>query len=158
MITALGENSMKANPSNKATRLLNELLECELSALSTYSQALESLARTRLASELARFKDNHEDAVHILTEQIRSLGGTPITSAGVWSKWPTGRHEAEQFRGLVAQLDALTEKERHSLYRYREVLSDDALDYASREIILDKLLPRTNTHHHRILELLREDD
>ncbi len=146
---------MKANPSPKAARLLNELLECELSAISTYSHALEKLSLTRMATELARFKDNHEAAAEILTQQIRSLGGTPVTSAGVWGKRPQDRQE---FMGLVAQLDALTEKERHSLYRYREVLSDDCLDYASRELIQEKLLPRTSAHHHRILELLREDD
>lgn len=142
----------------RIAELLNSLLECELSAIETYANAAKKLAQCRIVSELVRFGRDHEDAAEALRQQIRSLGGTPVESSGVWGKWPQGVEATSRVVGAVAELDALTGEETHSLYRYREVLGDRNLDPASRSLIQDRLLPRVSAHHERIAELLSEDD
>jgi hypothetical protein len=50
----------------------------------TYRQALEKVERPQLASQLQDCMQSHKQRVTLLSDHIRTLGGEPATSSGVW--------------------------------------------------------------------------
>ena len=67
---------------------LNGFLRGEMAAVETYKQALELPdidARARVT--LRQCLLSHERRVAMLDQEIRRLGGDPVTSSGVWGKF-----------------------------------------------------------------------
>ncbi len=58
---------------------LTDLLQLECDALPAYAVAIAGLRRPDLREELGAHRADHERHVHDLSEQIRRLGGVPLT-------------------------------------------------------------------------------
>ena len=125
---------------------LNQLLECELSALETYQRAFKKLKEAAGIDELYAIEEEHWGSANLLRQRIRKLGASPVATSGVWGAWPLGVEGTSRVVGEVADLEALKQEEAHSLRMYREVLTTASLDAESKEMIADVLLPRSERH------------
>src|SRR5687767_6833490 len=63
---------------------LNDYLRTELSAVDTYSLALDAADDPTLVGTLRQLRDNHHHRVSVLISKIRDVGKTPAQSAGTW--------------------------------------------------------------------------
>ena len=69
----------------KAKDGLNKVLSLhrgELSAVSTYDQALAKVEKESFKSDLQKLRDDHRDAADKLADRVKALGGTPDTAGG----------------------------------------------------------------------------
>ena len=139
-VLALGANTAFAN--TEAVDELNGLLEGELSAVETYKQALKQVKSPDLESALS----NHEKAVVALRDHVKTAGGTPVTSSGVWGTWTEAVTGAAKTIGNQTALKALKEGEQHGADEYEEALKDNEVPVVAKNLIKDKLLPQQKIH------------
>jgi uncharacterized protein (TIGR02284 family) len=132
--------------SKDITKVINGLVQDELSAVETYRQAIEKVADEPGASELRRIVTDHEEAVSLLQEQVSQAGGEPASSAGVWGAWARAVEGTAKLLGNKAAIKALKEGEEHGVHDYERALRDSALDESVKTLIRTDLLPRTKAH------------
>lgn len=137
--------------------LLNALLQCEISSHQTYTHVLSKLEGVPGLRQLARFEIDHEASAEALRQRIRSIGGSPVETAGVWGQWPQAISAADRVVGSVADLDALKQEEQQSAEEYRRVLALPRLSRDCRELILCSLLPRVELHLQLVNQLIEGD-
>ncbi len=125
---------------------LNRLLRGELSAVETYDQALEKVGGKVYASELERIRSEHQEAVSLLREQIRSFGGIADEGSGVWGLWAQTVEGAATLFGESTALKALREGEEHGLKEYHAILSDDELRPEFKQLLTERLEQRQREH------------
>ena len=71
----------------RVVRILNSLLRSEISATETYSQAIPKVASdVEVLREIAR---EHGQAVSDLRAAIKSVGGVPDETSGIWPALPS---------------------------------------------------------------------
>lgn len=125
---------------------LNRLLRGELSAVETYNQALDKVAEGSTSQELRRISEEHNQAVNLLRDQIRELGGIPDESSGAWGVWAKTIEGAAKMFGESAALKALKEGEEHGLKEYNSVLEDPELPSQYRSLLTNRLKVRQAEH------------
>ena len=128
---------------------LNHLLAGELSAVETYDQALEHLAKEPLA-DLIENRDCHSGRVDLLKNKITELGGDPTTTSGVWGGFVRLVEKGASVIGASTVIAALEEGEDRGLAAYRDA---GHFDVVSRAIIETELLPAQERTHERMSKL-----
>ena len=136
-----------------STHRLKSLQRGEASAVGTYRQAMERGGSG--AASLAPLLREHREAADDLRLRIRSLGGEPDASAGVWGDFTAAFEGTANLFGSAAALMALKTGEEHGTRQYEEALTDETLDVASKEVIRARLLPRQGEHVAVLEALLR---
>jgi uncharacterized protein (TIGR02284 family) len=149
-MSALTLGAGKAFAAPESVDEVNGLLEGELSAVETYKQAMEKVK----APELDKALKNHEAAVNDLRAQVKSLGGTPVESSGVWGTWTEAVTGAAKTIGRETALKALKEGEKHGVDEYEEALKDDDVPVVAKNLIKDKLLPQQQEHINSLDKLI----
>jgi uncharacterized protein (TIGR02284 family) len=134
-----------AETREQSVDVLNSFLRGEISAVETYRQALEKVEKAQLASQLQDCMQSHKQRVTLLSEQIRTLGGTPSTSSGVWGAFAKAVEGGATTFGEKAAIAALEEGEDHGRNDYRRDV--DKLDASSRLIIQERVLPEQQRTH-----------
>jgi Domain of unknown function (DUF2383) len=131
------------------TDRMNRCLRSELSAVETYTQALE---RERSTSEqetdfqqLASILNDHQQAASQIEAEIQRMGGTPVRDSGAWGTWSKLVMGTAKLLGDKAALKALKEGEESGLKEYQDVVADVG---APREAmsLCDSLIAKQQAH------------
>ena len=134
-----------AETREESVDVLNSFLRGEISAVETYRQALEKVEKPQVASQLQDCMQSHKQRVTLLSDQIRTLGGTPSTSSGVWGAFAKAFEGSATAFGDKAAIAALEEGEDHGRNDYRRDINK--LDSASRLIIQERVIPEQQRTH-----------
>lgn len=124
---------------------LNGFLRGEISAVETYSQAIEKLRSSSAAIELEQCRRSHEERVEKLRRQITQLGGEPSQESGPWGAFAKLFEGGAKVFGEKAAIAALEEGEDHGLRLYKGDL--DKLDATTRAFVETDLLPAQERTH-----------
>jgi uncharacterized protein (TIGR02284 family) len=133
----------------KAKDGLNKVLSLqrgELSAVSTYDQALAKIEKESFKSDLQKLRDDHRDAADKLADRVKALGGTPETTAGVWGDWTKLITGAAVAINTESTLQVLKTGENHGLREYEEALKNPNVDAETKTLIRDRLEARQREH------------
>jgi uncharacterized protein (TIGR02284 family) len=134
-----------ASTENQAVDVLNSFLRGEISAVETYRQALEKVKEAQITSQLQTCMQSHSKRVSALSEQIRSLGGSPETKSGVWGSFAKAVEAGAKTFGEKTAVAALEEGEDHGRNDYRRDI--DKLDGAARQFVQSTLIPEQQRTH-----------
>lgn len=138
----------------QAVEDLNALLKGELSAVETYSQALEKVENERIASVFSDCLASHKTRVEKLQNAITEYGGTPESETGIWGSWSKILAGGAAALGDKASIAALEEEEdQHSSdYEWRLV----NMHGEHRNLVKEELLPEQQTVRSRLSALLND--
>lgn len=143
LLGSLGVDEASANP---RIAPLNELLRGEVSAVETYSQALEKLKDEPGAEKLRQALRDHEEAVSDIHEEIVAKGGVPSKDSGAWGVWAKTVTGSAKLLGDKAALKALKEGEEHGVKEYKEILAKDGVSPDFKKKVKEELLPKQQEH------------
>lgn len=130
----------------KVVANLNSLLRGEISAVETYDQAIRHLQDAQIDDLIAN-RDCHRKRVDLLAGNIRSHGGIPDATSGVWGGFARLVERGASLIGEKTIVAALEEGEDRGLAQYRE---PGDLDPSSIQLIQTVLLPRQLETHERM--------
>lgn len=143
-------NSLRAVPAGSAPGTvidnLNSLLRSEISAVETYGQAFTHLQAFPCGDLIAN-RECHRQRVALIASIIRQLGGTPETSAGMWSALARVVEHGPAPISERAIIAALEEGEKQAVVQYRQ---HGELDASSSQLIRTVLLSRQNRSRERL--------
>jgi len=131
--------------SDRVVASLNKLLRGELSAVDSYTQALEKLRDSAFIPDLTECRRSHEERVALLRQQVVQFGGTPAEGSGPWGSFARVVAAGAKLFGEKAALGALEEGEDHGLKLYRGEI--DKLDATARDVVQRSLLPEQERTH-----------
>lgn len=124
----------------------NSLLRGEISAVETYTQAIEQFRMEPEASLLQDMRREHIASANRLRENVREMGGTPSNDSGAWGTWAVSVEGLARIVGNAAALKVLREGEEHGEKEYVSALEDDDVLPGCKQMIRDELLPRQLRH------------
>jgi uncharacterized protein (TIGR02284 family) len=130
----------------------NELLRGEISAVETYTQAIQKFSATVQDDVLRRIRDDHEESVQELRKVVVEEGGQPSGSSGIWGGFVRAVEGTATALGEGPALKVLQEGEEHGLRLYRTALENPGLPPRVKDLIRDELMPQLNDH---VMELER---
>jgi uncharacterized protein (TIGR02284 family) len=143
------------NHSDDTIDTCNELLRGEISAVETYTQAIEKFGPAVQDDVLQRIRDDHEESVTELRRLVMEEGGEPSPGSGVWGGFTRALEGTAKMLGESPALKVLQEGEEHGLKLYRSALENPNVSSRLKDIIRDELMPQLNDH---IIELERRLD
>lgn len=132
---------------------LNTLLKGELSAVESYSKALEKVGDSHSISILEQCLQSHASRVDKLRSAVLEDGGTPVESPGAWgsfTKFLTAA--AGSVGGDKAMLTALEEGEDVGLNDYEWTLV--RMKGPHRKMVKDELFPKQQATHKLLSKVL----
>ena len=141
---------MKTNETTTDT--CNSLLRGELSAIETYTQAIEKFGANTAGSPLERIRADHESNAKALRAFVGEHGDEPATSSGPWGAFATAVEGIATLLGESPALAILEQGEEHGITVYERALDDDDLDGSLKKLIRDELIPAQRDH---LLDLKR---
>jgi uncharacterized protein (TIGR02284 family) len=124
----------------------NRLLRGEISAIETYTQAIEKFRQSPEASLLEDMRRDHVASANRLRTNVREMGGEPSNDSGAWGAWAATIEGAAKLIGDSTALKALQEGEEHGEKEYRDALADEHVLPIHRDIVQRELLPRQLRH------------
>jgi len=125
----------------------NRLLRGEQSAVEAYTKAIATLDKESAApNSLLLIRDDHMEAVSMLTENVRSMGGTPSTDAGAWGAFTNFVQGTANLLGDKSAVASLRAGEASGKMDYEAALQDAEVMSACKELIRGELLPTTERH------------
>ncbi len=136
-------------------KVCNDLLQSELSAVETYSQALEKYTEAPVVEELRRICLDHANAAAQLAVKVQDMGGAPENAPGAWENFTSFVRSAENLHGEESAIEWLQRGEEMARKHYQSALLDDDVITDSKMIIREELLPSV-IHHIASLERLEE--
>lgn len=132
---------------------LNSFLRGELSAVETYGQCIDKLDEPHFKHQLALLRDSHRQRAERLALRIRTLGGEPEDSSGVWGAFAKLVEGGAALFGDSAAVSTLEEGEDHGKKLYRDNL--DELTPTTRAFIESEIMPEQQRTHD-VLSRLQE--
>jgi len=130
----------------EAINQLQALLRGEISAAETYRQALDRLGDDPSAMNLRQLHTDHREAANALRQHVRTHGGTPDQSSGVWGYFAKAVEGTATLLGTSAALKALKEGEEQGKADYIRTIQDAKLPADCNTLITTTLLPQTESH------------
>jgi uncharacterized protein (TIGR02284 family) len=134
-----------SNTQDQSVDVLNSFLRGEISAVETYRQALEKVTQPQVRTPLQECLQSHSQRVTLLSEQVRTLGGSPSTSSGVWGAFAKAVEGGAKAFGDKVAVAALEEGEDHGRNDYKRDI--DKLDAASRQVVQTRIVPEQQRTH-----------
>jgi uncharacterized protein (TIGR02284 family) len=134
-----------SNPQEQSVDVLNSFLRGEISAVETYRQAIEKVEQPKVKTQLQDCMQSHAQRVTLLSDQIRTLGGQPSTSSGVWGTFAKAVEGGAKTFGERAAVSALEEGEDHGRNDYKRDISK--LDTVSRQLVETRVVPEQQRTH-----------
>lgn len=136
------------------TETLNHLLQSEVSAVETYTQAMNRFDDLEVISALQAVRDEHARAVRALRDQIIEFGATPLDTPGSWGSFDVLVSDDSEEIGPATVLALLCQREEHGLREYEAALGRSDLHLNSQRLICSKLLPGCRAHVEKLNALL----
>ncbi|PTX93712.1 hypothetical protein DB345_19180 [Spartobacteria bacterium LR76] len=125
----------------------NRLLRGEQSAVEAYTKAISTLEKEyAVPNTLVTVQKDHEEAVAALSENVRSMGGTPSTDAGAWGAFTNFVQGTANLMGDKSALASLRAGETAGKMDYEAALQDEDVMSSCKELIRTELLPTTERH------------
>lgn len=134
------------NTNDSFTTTCHSLLRGELSAIETYTQAIEKFEDNSGDSLLERIREDHEVSAEALRDLIGKSGDDDVTSSGPWGTFAKTVEGLASLFGASPALAILQQGELHGISEYEKALEDDDLDESLRWLIGDELLPALRDH------------
>lgn len=125
---------------------LNSLLRGELSAIETYEQAIPKFEDSATVQALTRIAGDHRTAATMLRDSIRTIGGEPDTSSGMWGSFAKTVTGAAKILGPQTVLVALREGEEHGIAEYDKAITNAELSHECATMIRGDLLMLCQKH------------
>lgn len=126
--------------------LCNSLLRGELSAIETYSQAIETYTGTPVCEELNHIRSEHSKSANRLSANVREMGGEPSKDSGAWGIFAVTVQGAANLFGADSALASLRKGEEMGRTDYQEAIIDDQVMPECKRMISEELLPRVMNH------------
>lgn len=142
-----------SNVQEQSVDVLNSFLRGEISAVETYRQAIEKVKEPTVKTQLQDCLQSHAQRVSILTDQVRTLGGSPATTSGVWGAFAKAVEGGAKAFGDKAAIAALEEGEDHGKNDYKRDM--DKLDASSRQLVQARVVPEQQRTHDAMSALKR---
>jgi hypothetical protein len=136
------------------TEVLNHLLQGEVSAVETYTQAMNRFDDLEVIGELQMVRDEHSRVVRALRDQIVEFGATPTPGTGDWSTFSLAGLDAVDEIGPATVLAVLCQGEEHAIREYEAALERSDLHPESQCLIRSKLLTGSRAHVEKLNALL----
>ncbi|MDP0492175.1 MAG: DUF2383 domain-containing protein [Verrucomicrobiota bacterium JB023] len=127
----------------------------EISAISTYDQAVEKFANEPYVAELRKIRESHAQSEELLRNHILSMGGSPDTDGGAWETFAKTVQATADFFGDNSALSSLQMGEEHGEREYQDALANDGVMEEMKETIRNILLPRVQADQ-QVLANLKE--
>jgi len=124
----------------------NSLLRGEISAIETYTQAIEKFRGEPEVAMLENIRREHIASANRLRENVHEMGAAASTDSGAWGTWAKAVQGAAKLMGDTMALKALCEGEEHGEKSYRKALDDEGVMLSCKEMIRTELLPRQIRH------------
>jgi len=124
----------------------NALLRGEISAIETYTQAIEKFATTSTDTELERIRDDHQRNAFELRKFVTEIGGEPSTGSGAWGGFVQAIEGTATLLGESPALKILQTGECHGISQYENALADEDVSAAAKTLIRKILLPSLSSH------------
>ena len=143
---------------DKTVDQLNSLLRGEISAVETYTQAIEKIQdeHSSDATALRAIAQEHGEHAQALRDEILRMGGEADDSSGPWGAWAKAVQAGAKLFGDVSALKSLKEGEEHGLKDYEEALDD--VDEKTRGLIMTKFVPAQQRHIATLEGMMRKID
>jgi uncharacterized protein (TIGR02284 family) len=128
------------------TDTLNRLLRGEIAACETYQQAMEKAGKEAGADELRHLHDDHREAANTLRQHVHQHGGKPDQKSGAWGAFAKAVEGTAKVFGNAAAFKALKEGEERGVKDYESALQEEGLPDECKDLIRNRLLPKTRAH------------
>ncbi|MBC8126802.1 MAG: DUF2383 domain-containing protein [Gloeobacteraceae cyanobacterium ES-bin-144] len=138
------KNTMNSNET--ITDTCNALLRGELSAIETYTQAIEKFGKDAGVITLETIRTDHMANAESLRKLVGECGEKPATSSGLWGTFATTVEGVATLFGESPALIILQQGEEHGISQYEDALEDDELSEAVKNLIRETLLPAQRRH------------
>ena len=145
--------TMETTDMSHCIDVCNSLLRGELSAVETYSLAINRHSKEVAATELQRIRSEHALSAARLSQNVRDMGGTPDDDSGAWGIFAKTVQGAANLFGAESAIESLQRGEEKGRSDYEDALKDDEVMASCKEMIRGELLPRVE-HHIATLERL----
>ncbi len=142
------------NPSH-CIEVCNGLLRGELSAVETYTQAIDRIAGESETATLSRIRSEHAASAQRLSANVISMGGTPSSDSGAWGTFAKTVEGAAKLFGETSTLHGLASGEQYGKGSYESALQNEHVTPECKTMIESELLPR-QLEHIRTLEALKK--
>ena len=139
-------------------RMCNSLLQGELSAIETYSNAIHKHGAEPPTARLMQFRDDHIESANLLRENVKSMGGEPDRNSGAWGSFAKSIQKAASLFGENSTLQALQEGEEHGRNEYHEALESRHVLPDCKDLIRTRLLPPIERHISALKALKTENN
>lgn len=139
---------------NQCIDVCNSLLRGEMSAVETYTQAIEKFDSDPYHAALIEIRSEHEHSASVLRQHLIEMGAEPSDSSGVWGSFAEAVEGTAKLLGESAALTALEQGEEHGINEYENALEDGEVMDEIKAEIRRTLLPRL-TGHVSILRTLK---
>jgi uncharacterized protein (TIGR02284 family) len=133
------------NPNEKDLDRLNSFLQGELSAVETYRQCIEKMDDPLITTQLRQLLQSHEVRAQKLSQKIRTLGGTPPTSSGVWGTFAKLVEGGAALFGKASAISTLEEGEDHGKKQYARDVAE--LSPSLRTFVEQDIIPEQRRTH-----------
>lgn len=124
----------------------NKLLRGEISAVETYSQALEKFEVSPDKSRLQQIMEDHQKSADALRNHISDMGAVPDSDSGPWGTFVQAVEGAAVLLGKSPAVTALIQGEEHGIHEYEEALKDPDVMTEIKVVFRDTLIPRLQKH------------
>lgn len=146
-------NTMGTNEA--CIRVCNSLLRGELSAVETYSLAINRYLGKPAVTELQRIRTEHALSAARLSQNVREMGGVAENDSGAWGVFAKAVQGAANLFGQDSALESLKRGEEKGRSDYEAALKGEEMMEVHKEVVRSELLPRVN-HHLAVLERLEQ--
>jgi hypothetical protein len=130
----------------KCIEACNRLMRGEISAVETYSQALDEFYDKPERTLLQKILDDHEQSVIDLEEHVVSMDGVPDSESGAWGGFVKALEGGAKLLGGSPALAVLQAGEEHGISDYEDALEDPAVIDEIKTVIRGELIPRLRQH------------
>lgn len=133
----------------------NALLHDEITAIETYTQAIEKFDSDATDAVLESIRTDHRVNAFELHKLVSDSGAEPSDSSGAWSGFAQALENADTLFGESPALKIMQSGEANSISQYENALASADVSEAAKMLIKRVLLPSLSGH---LIELQQRRD
>ena len=134
------------NATDECTEVCKSLLRGELSAIETYTQAIQKFSSGPERAALQAIRTDHANSAALLCDHLVDMGATPVTDSGAWGTFARAVEGGAKLLGESPALAVLEEGEEHGAHEYEEALANPDVMQEIKTMIRRELLPPLGEH------------
>ena len=134
------------NATDECAEVCNSLLRGELSAIETYTQAIEKFSSEPERAALQAIRTDHVNSAARLCDHLVDMGATPATNSGAWGSFAKAVEGSAKLLGESPALAVLEEGEEHGIGEYDEALRNPGVMDEIKTVIRQELQPPLGKH------------